>query len=173
LTSLQASLAEQVQMNRELAGQRDKQADDLRRLHAQLLDMTLNYQEVSRNLETAEQNARVKHDQLAQAEALIKELQEKLVAAGGPRTGEVIPVPETEIQGRITAVSMENRVAQLNVGAASGVREGMRFLIYRGSTYVGDLKVAQVEPNDCAGILENLQVQPLPQDRATTRLAVD
>jgi len=173
LASLEASVAEQVQMNRVLTVQRDKQNVDLQQLHAQLRDTTLKAQEYARDLETARQSARVKSDLLARAEARISELEEKLAAGGMASRGETIPIPATEINGRVTEVSVEDGVAQLNVGAASGVRVNMRFYLYRGTTYVGDLIVAQVEPNNCAGILKNLQVQPLPQDRVTTDLTAE
>lgn len=173
LTSLQASVGEQVDMNRVLTAQRDKQTADLQQLHAELRDTTLKAHEYARDLDTAKQNVAVKSDLLFAAEARIKELEDKLAVGGLAARGDEIPVPSTPINGRVTQVSIEDNVAQLNVGRASGVKINMRFYLYRGSTYVGDLIVAQVEPNNCAGILKNLQVQPLRLDRATTSLTAD
>jgi hypothetical protein len=173
LASLEASVAKQVKMNELISGQLTKRNADLQDVHTQLRDTTLNANALARDLETARQNARVKSDLLSSAEAKIRDLEDKLVAAGGPRGGESAPVPPTEIRGRVTQVSVADGVAQLNVGAASGVREGMRFYLYRGAIYVCDLTVAQVEPNDCAGILSNVQVQPMSRDRATTDLSAD
>ena len=59
------------------------------------------------------------------------------------------PPAATPIKGRILQV--DGNIATVSVGSADGVQEGLVFVIYRGSDYVGDLKITDVEPNISAG----------------------
>lgn len=60
------------------------------------------------------------------------------------------------IRGEVTAVRGD--LAEISVGSADGVGEGMRFLLYRrtGGTpkYVGTLRITAVEANASAGVVE-------------------
>lgn len=71
--------------------------------------------------------------------------------AGLPGLTAVTPVALRAIRGRLTAVDGD-RVA-LSVGSADGVKKDMRFVIYRGEQYVGDVTIHLVEPNQSAGRL--------------------
>jgi hypothetical protein len=174
LVGLEASVAKQTQMNELLSKQLDDRNTVVQELTEQHRRTTLQAQELARDLETARQNVGVKAGLLAAAESKILELEQRLTRAGtGTRMEEPAPVPATVINGRVTAVDAVHLVAQLNVGTADGVQEGMRFVLYRGADFVGELEVAQVEPNNCAGLLSKLQKQPQPQDKATTHLDVD
>jgi len=98
-----------------------------------------------------------------------------------PRIGDIArrqgPPPAApagrDISGRVTAVDAGHQVAQLNVGTADGVVEGMRFILYRGTDFVGELTVAEVDPHSCAGLLSKLQTTPQPRDQATTSPGAD
>lgn len=62
------------------------------------------------------------------------------------------PAAAGEIKGRITAV--EGTYASIDVGESSGVSVGMTFMVYRGtSTYLGELVVDKVRPNEAGGKL--------------------
>ncbi|NLF30116.1 MAG: hypothetical protein GX591_04415 [Planctomycetes bacterium] len=174
LVGLKASVEQQTQMNELLTRQLDERNAVVQDLTEQHRRTTLQAQELARDLETARQNVSVKTGLLAAAESKILDLEQRLARAGtGTRLGDPAPVPTTVINGRVTAVDAAHQVAQLNVGSADGVAEGMLFILYRGTEFVGELKVAQVQPNDCAGLLSNLQRQPQPQDKATTNLDVE
>lgn len=174
LVGLEASVARQTQMNELLSRQLDARNAVVQDLTEQHRRTTLQAQELARDLETARQNVSVKTGLLASAESKILELEQRLARAGtGTQMAEPAPVPMTVINGRVTAVDAVHHVAQLNVGSADGVQEGMRFVLYRGADFVGELEVAQVEPNNCAGLLSKVQIQPQPRDKATTHLDVD
>ncbi len=174
LVGLRASVDQQTKMNTLLTQQLDDRNETVQVLTDQHRRTTLQAQELARDLETARQNVAVKAGLLAQAESKILELEQRLAQAGtGLALDEAAPVPTTAISGRVTAVDAAHQVAQLNVGSADGVQEGMRFILYRGDDFIGELEVAEVEPNNCAGLLSKVQVQPQARDRATTNLDVD
>ncbi|MFW6146743.1 MAG: SUMF1/EgtB/PvdO family nonheme iron enzyme, partial [Planctomycetota bacterium] len=89
------------------------------------------------------------------------------------RSVETAPAPTTGIRGRVTAVDTDQQVAQLNVGAADGVRAGMRFILYRGPDYVGGLVVVRVDSNTSVGVLRQTRLDPRPGDNAATKLEDD
>ena len=55
------------------------------------------------------------------------------------------PVAGTPIRGRILEV--DGNLATISVGSADGVQVNMTFVIYRGSDYVGDLRIIDIEPH--------------------------
>lgn len=103
----------------------------------------------------------------------IRNLQEKLYAAeqqiaaaqqgAGVPSARVLPESPTgavavaptvagEIRGEVTRV--DGIYAEINVGESSGVSVGMTFMVYRvGGTYLGDLTIERVRPNQAGGKL--------------------
>lgn len=80
------------------------------------------------------------------------------------------------IRGEVTAVRGD--LAEISVGTADGVGQGMRFLIYRrnGGTpkYVGTLRITAVEANAAAGVIEqsdgDISVGDAARDQASFAL---
>lgn len=79
------------------------------------------------------------------------------VAAAGPK-----------VEGSITAV--KGNLASLNVGEASGVKKGMRFIIYRGPDFVANLDIAHVDAASSAGVVIDVQREVKQGDKATTKI---
>ena len=90
------------------------------------------------------------------------------LALGGPAdyARPVAPTGEGPIRGSITRV--DGDLASVSVGSADRVRPGMRFVIYDGDTYLGDLLVTATEPNEAVGTLENVQGTVQPGTRAVS-----
>ena len=76
------------------------------------------------------------------------------------------PVTDIDLKGSLIAVDLKNHLAEISIGAADGVREGMRFHTTRESTFVCDVVILEVEPEKAVGWLELLQEQPQNQPRA-------
>jgi DNA repair exonuclease SbcCD ATPase subunit len=76
------------------------------------------------------------------------------------------PVTDIDLKGSLTAVDLKNHLAELSIGAAEGVKEGMRFHATRDSAFVCDVVILEVEPDKSVGWLELLQEQPQNQPRA-------
>jgi hypothetical protein len=79
------------------------------------------------------------------------------VAAAGPK-----------VEGSITAV--KGNLASLNIGEASGVKKGMRFIIYRGPDFVANLDIAHVDAASSAGVVVDAQREVKQGDKATTKI---
>lgn len=78
------------------------------------------------------------------------------------KSEEVAPAPyspETPIRGQITRVEqLEHEVfAQVNVGQNDGVDANMKFLVHRGSQFLGTLIITTVDAQSSAGKMELLQ----------------
>lgn len=60
----------------------------------------------------------------------------------------------------------------INKGENDGVKRGMRFHIYKGTTYKGDVRVEEVQPTRCFALVQNVRPgQTIAQgDSAATRL---
>lgn len=74
----------------------------------------------------------------------------------------VAPPGSTPIRGKI--IEVQGDIATISVGSADGVRAGAVFVIYRGSEYIGDFQVTDVEPNLSAGKIIRSQMAPRPKD---------
>lgn len=67
------------------------------------------------------------------------------------------------LNGTITEVNMKDLLAGISIGSADGVKQGMRFHATRGSKFICDIVVLDVEPDKAVGWLELLQGQPQNQ----------
>ena len=72
------------------------------------------------------------------------------------------PVAGTPIRGRI--LELDGNLATISVGSADGVQVNMTFVIYRGSDYVGDLKITDIEPHTSAGKIIRARGTPRADD---------
>jgi uncharacterized protein (DUF3084 family) len=72
------------------------------------------------------------------------------------------------IIGEITSV--RDALASISIGSAQGVKSGMVFTIYRGSTYLGKLQITQVQPELSAGELMQVQGRITSGDKVSNSL---
>jgi len=94
-----------------------------------------------------------------------------------PEEGAVSLAPPTrdiDLNGSITEVDLKNLLAEISIGTADGVREGMRFHLTRGDKFICDIVILDVWPERAVGWIELLQDQPQDQpqvnDKASTNL---
>jgi len=85
------------------------------------------------------------------------------------------PPKDIDLSGSITEVDMKSLLAEISIGEADGVREGMRFHLTRGDTFICDVVILDVWPEKAVGWLDLLQeeqpqVQPQVNDRVSTNL---
>ena len=74
------------------------------------------------------------------------------------------------LKGLITAVDMKNSMASVSIGAADGVKQNMKFHVTRGSEFICDLIILDVEVEEAVGILDLVQQQPKVGDNVATNL---
>jgi len=72
------------------------------------------------------------------------------------------PVAISAIRGKIVEVSGD--IVTINVGKSDGVEKAMVFVIYRGSEYIGDMKVTLVDPGRSAGRITGSRLMPMAGD---------
>ena len=72
------------------------------------------------------------------------------------------PVAGTPIRGRILEV--DGNLTTISVGSADGVQVNMTFVIYRGTEYVGDLRITDIEPHTSAGTITRARGTPRVND---------
>jgi hypothetical protein len=164
-----AKLSSQFEMMqegwKEARAQRDKLDKDVITLQTRSQDLNLRNDELtSKNLVLAEQVRQLKQqnyalrDQTAQLQSKLNMARTAPPETVGPKLDgvtEATPAAESPIRGSI--VEINGQVASIDVGSKDGVRPGMNFVIHRsGGTYLGELAVSEVEPNQSAGRL-NLQ----------------
>ena len=178
--ALQSTVDQQVKQNAGLRGelktQRDKNislGDQLRRALDQIREYLI-------SLENAQKEAKFLREQLADKEGEIKDQLEKIKqlqdevtrlkqGAGGTVAAAASVAPSGDkIDGEVLAV--EGDMVSLNVGSASGVKKGTEFTLFRQGTFIAHLKIEQVGPSTCAGIVFDRTGVVKRGDKASTRL---
>jgi DNA repair exonuclease SbcCD ATPase subunit len=84
------------------------------------------------------------------------------------------PVKDIDLEGMITDLDLQERLAEISIGRADGVQEGMRFHATRGDQYICDIVILDVLPEKATGWLELIQEgaqnQPRVDDKISTNL---
>ena len=66
---------------------------------------------------------------------------------------------------------MKEKIAAISIGKTDGVKEGMRFHVARGSEFICDVIIIEVDSERAVGILDLLgDRQPRVGDNASTNL---
>jgi hypothetical protein len=104
----------------------------------------------------------------------------KVAAAGTPVTqekGYALPAQTTaaeiNLKALISEVDAKNSLATISIGSADGVKEGMKFHVTRGSEFVCDVLIVDVDTDKAVGVLELVQSAtggPKVGDNASTNL---
>jgi hypothetical protein len=83
------------------------------------------------------------------------------------------PTVDIGLKGLITTVDLENSLAEISIGAASGVKPNMKFHVTRADKFICDIVIIDVEPEKAIGTLELMDVtkeQPKAGDNVSTNL---
>jgi len=80
------------------------------------------------------------------------------------------PTRDIRLKGQITAVDLKNSLAEISIGTAHGVKEGMKFHVTRGDRFICDIVILDVEPEKAIGWLELVQDEPIAGDIVSTNL---
>ena len=85
------------------------------------------------------------------------------------------PTKDIDLNGSITEIDLKNLLAEISIGTADGVKEGMRFHLTRGDNFICDIVILDVWPEKAVGWIELLQEdqpqnQPKIDDKVSTNL---
>jgi outer membrane murein-binding lipoprotein Lpp len=83
------------------------------------------------------------------------------------------PTRDIDLNGSITEVDLKNLLAEISIGTADGVQEGMRFHLTRGDKFICDLVVLDVWPEKAVGWIELLQDQPQSQPQVDDKVSTN
>jgi hypothetical protein len=75
-----------------------------------------------------------------------------------------------DLRAVVTAVDVNNSVAEISIGAAQGVREGMKFYVTRGEEFICEIWIHYIDAEKAVGDLKLVQKQPKAGDSVTTNL---
>ena len=74
------------------------------------------------------------------------------------------------LKALVTEVDLRNNLAAVSIGSADGVTRGMVFHVTRGSEFICNIKITNVDQDTAAGALELVQSAPRVGDNVTTSL---
>jgi hypothetical protein len=83
------------------------------------------------------------------------------------------PTKDIDLNGSITEVDLKTLLAEVSIGAANGVKEGMRFHLTRGDKFICDIVILDVWPEKAVGWLELVQDQPQDQPQVNDRVSTN
>jgi len=105
------------------------------------------------------EKARTRGAMPASADATLANPNEKVSAA--------VETESSPILGEITDV--RDSLASISIGSAQGVKDGMEFIIFRNSQYLGKLRINKVLPDQAAGELLQRQGNIRNGDKVTDK----
>lgn len=168
--SLETEIAGRVRLRGELndsRAQTNKFKDDVNQLNSALMDKEVAIARLERTVQRFREDIAIKEKEIANLQRIVAE-QGKPVAAA---IDGVIPVGFTDdatvVIGTITAI--DNDVASINIGAAKGIKKGMKLIVFREDNFVAFLQIRLVDLNTAAGVLVNKRLEPRQNDKVKTR----
>ena len=141
-----------IEMRRELNDEKVKSSQlDLKRRE---------YLEMIHQLENENAAIRQQLDQVSLASSTFRKANDQVGMTSPAAAGDV------PIRGVLTGIDED--LAAISVGSASGVRMGMKFKIVRGDHYLGDLLITRVEPTEAVGKITRRNAVVVEGDAVTT-----
>jgi len=165
----------QLQLNVQAGGKRNemlsKQLEGVRGKIATMQksngSLTADLTQLRGELERSERIVRALERKLQDSQEQVADLEKR---APGTATGAAaaVAIPQGKVTGTITAVRGE--LASINVGAAQGVTRGQKLYIYRNASFVGYLRLDNVDEGGAAGTIIDKQLDPTVGDKVTNDL---
>ncbi len=174
-TQLFETAQQEVQNLRTEQSDRRKELDETNQMLMEKMAVIAQLQEKIRGLTEENQELETRLNQYLQQYGRIATRPPTTVPPGTAvvRPVQPAPPPQTKpiaLNGKVLAVDMKNRLAQISIGSAAGVRQDMKFYVTRGDRFVANILILQVSPDTSIGILDLVQVQPQVGDSVATNL---
>ena len=138
-------------------------------LSSKLNEMTTSLDEHIVMLEALKSEKRRLQEQLAALEGQVKngtstavtQLKDSAMPASAPSAYMPITGLVSEVGANLVSVS---------VGSSDGVKEGMKFHVTRGTTFICDVVITDVDTDVAAGVIELKKAEPQTGDTVSTKL---
>jgi DNA repair exonuclease SbcCD ATPase subunit len=79
-------------------------------------------------------------------------------------------VKDLNLRGTVTRVDLEGGLAEISIGSADGVKQGMELYVTRGDQFMCNILVLDVQAERAVGVLKLVQQSPRAGDVVTTNL---
>jgi len=169
LAQLQENVEAMSKRNEALSGQLDASRKIIADLQKENGRQTGEITQLRGQLEREQRVVQALQRQLMDRDERIAELEQKLrQIALGDVGDEKAAVTPGKIAGTIKAVRGE--LASINIGSAQGVTRGLRLYIYRDASFVGHLRIDEVDEGESAGTIVDKQLDPVVGDKVTNDL---
>ncbi len=174
-TQLFETAQQEVQALRADQSNRKKELDETNQMLMEKMAVIAQLQEKNRRVTEENQEIETRLNQYLQQYGRIAARPATTVPPGARAVRPVQPVvpPKTKpiaLNGKIMAVDMSKRLAQISIGSAAGVRQDMKFYVTRGDRFVANILILEVSPDTAVGILDLVQVPPQVGDSVATNL---
>ena len=168
------------QLVKDALAERDTKENELIKLDKELKDTTAALMEnmaIVRQLQEGSKRLLEEKNELQNKLDLYLRQYGKAIAAPSPVTPmrEAVrvapPTKDIDLNGMITEVDLKNLLAEISIGAAEGVKAGMRFHLTRNDKFICDIVILDVWPEKAVGWLELLQEQPQNQPKINDKVS--
>ena len=79
-------------------------------------------------------------------------------------------VKDLNLRGTVTRVDLEGGLAEISIGSADGVKQGMELYVTRGDQFMCNILILDVQAERAVGVLKLVQQSPGAGDVVTTNL---
>ncbi len=167
ITRLTLNEQKSTQITETIRQQLQKATEEVQKLNEEINALTGGLKEAVARADRQEKVVRLLREQLHEERERIK----ALIASGGTEQAgdkDSVAVADVEITGNITSV--DQNIAEVDVGSAKGLKSGMKLIVYRNDKFVAYLRIEEVDVDSAAGVIEKKQLDPIVGDKATTKL---
>lgn len=166
---LNKSLADLVAEKNAWRAERDKalkEADDLRTMYTEL---EAKHRTAQADLANLKETLRQTTEEKAALESRLAWIKQNYTEVKFP--AQVPAVPTEKVQGLVTRVDNESKVAEINLGSDDGIVKGMKLFVYNAAEmkYLATLTVNMVSKDSAAGELSVVRGPVKVNDHVTNR----
>jgi hypothetical protein len=133
------------------------------RLNTRVLELTANTTILGDQVRNLKERNYAYEQEISKLQQQIAAAPRQPAAAGAPAT----PAVAGPIRGEVLQV--DGSYATVNIGETSGIVAGMVLMVHRGESFLGELEVRDVQPQEAGGRLRTLQGEVHTGDRVSYR----
>lgn len=171
VSQLTAAVKLLTDINQSVKQELDKRREEVISSETKRIQLADRNNELQGQVDTLQRERKSLNERLVALEKSIDDLRMK-AASVASTTDSATPaapsefVPDVAIRGQVVATDKADSVTfvKINVGSTDRVRENTKFIIHRGSTYVGTMVVTNVDTKASAGRLTLGQGEIKPGD---------
>jgi len=170
---LNASLALAQEAQKHALSRLDAARNSANQLAAENAQLETQLSELTADVNSLRAEVRSQKERIYSLQSEVRKSHGLTTSPVSPAVSTIISAPVVSaqpIRGKVTEVNQAENIAQINVGEIAGVAQGTRFIIYRGSQYVGDLRITRVLRDQSLGTILLSSQAVMVGDQVATEL---